>query len=264
MLYSLVAIVMIAVLFIIIGFGSSRNVKLNETTLEIGINTTIVHISDTHFRDEISLERYQQTIEDINNQAPQILLFTGDMFEIDDPSEDVVEQATEFFNSFQADYKFAVLGNHDYDTEMKRLLVQSILETTGFTVLVNQQDVITINDQIINIIGLDDLSFGDTDYQTVLETTQNYEYNLVLSHEPDTFDEVHPYSVQAMFSGHSHGGQIRVPWIGPIVKVPGATTYSERFYTKNNTQLRVSFGLGQSLINIRFYNPPQMEFYKCS
>jgi len=263
MIYFL-SVIGIGVVFVLVGVITSYRISLKQQDCDIDINITIGHVTDTHFRNNMDNQYYQNTIDELNALQPNMIIFTGDMFQEHDISESLIQKAKDFFNRFEAEYLYAVLGNHDYYSDTTLQIVTEILEEAGFTILINTNDVITINNQTVNVIGLDDLTFGNTDYQTILETSKDYEQTIVLSHEPDSFDDVHPYPVQVMFSGHSHGGQIRLPGIGSLVNVPGAKVYHDRTYLKNGTKLYISFGLGQSLINIRMYNPHHIEFYKCS
>jgi len=264
LMYIALSIFIVAAIFIGYGVYVSFQISLVQTDAPIGLDITIGQVTDTHFRNSMDLSYYQSTIDNLNSENPDMIIFTGDMFQEDELSEELLATTQAFFNSFEADYLYAVLGNHDYFSESTLSKVKDILETAGFTILTNQHEVITINNQTINIIGLDDLTYGDTYYQPILDTSKDYDNTIVLAHEPDSFDDVHPYPVQVMFSGHSHGGQIRLPFIGSLINVPGARIYNERTYLKNDTRLYISFGLGQSVINVRMYDPHQIEIYKCS
>ena len=102
---------------------------------------------------------------------------------------------------------------------------------------------------------------GDIDYTEVLETSDDYDYNIVLSHEPDTFDTIKSYNIISVFSGHSHGGQVRLPFIGAIYNINGARVYKEHHHYLNGTHLYVNFGLGATIIPLRFYNPSVLDVY---
>ena len=264
LLYIALAVVIVTIVFVGYGIYSSYQISLQEYNCDVDIDITIGHLTDTHFRNGMEVDYYQSTIDDLQNENPDMIIFTGDMFQEHELTEELITTAKAFFNSFEAEHLYAVLGNHDYYSETTLATVQEILTEAGFTILINENIVLTINNQQINIIGLDDLTYGDTNYQTILDTSKEYDRTIVLSHEPDTFDDVHPYPVNVMFSGHSHGGQIRLPFIGSIINVPGSRIYNERTYLKNDTRLYISFGLGQSVINLRMYDPQQIEIYKCS
>lgn len=251
--------------FTIYGFAISYQLTINKRiTDNTNIDMKIIQISDTHFLDNYEDEKYLELINDINDLNPDIVIFTGDMFEVDSINISLQEKVTDFFLEISCSNKYAVLGNHDYSNEVKTDTTKEILMDSGFTILVNENTELTLNDKTINIIGLDDLMMGDANYDDVLSTSYDYDFNLVLSHEPDTFDTVKTYDIFAMYAGHSHGGQVRLPFIGEIYNVPGAKIYNDRYTYEEETHLYVSFGLGETIIPIRFFNPRSIEYYEYS
>jgi predicted MPP superfamily phosphohydrolase len=263
MLYFLIVIT-VGLITALIGIITSYKVRLNVHDVKTELTITIGQISDTHFTERFDASPFEQQQDKLNEQNLDVLFFTGDMFQTDVIPETLEEDVTTFFQSFEADHKYAVLGNHDYSSDEKRSIVIRILEAAGFTILINQDVTLDIHDQQVHLIGLDDLRFGNTNYTTILETTNEYDNNIVLAHQPDTFHLVQEYDVLMMFAGHSHGGQVRLPWIGAVVNVEGAKDYNKRYYNEENTQLFISFGLGESLLPIRMFNPRSFEVYKCS
>jgi predicted MPP superfamily phosphohydrolase len=259
----LLILLVLGIVIILYGILSSKRIVLNYR--ESPFNISIAQFSDTHFTSTERIKAYQTVYETLNNQSPDIVLFTGDLFQVTTISADLEEETIQFLQAIDCDKKFAVLGNHDYygDSTFQNQVID-ILTTGGFTVLINDIATITIDDIVYQIVGLDDYQEGNNQYQEVLHQIDlNYE-TIILSHQPDTFDLVSTYHFTAMFSGHSHGGQIRIPLIGDIYNVPGAKKYNEKHYLIEEKHLFISFGLGESVVPFRFFNYRQYEIYQNS
>lgn len=264
-LYITLTIVLLLVIYWVVGSVLSFRIVIDQTNLETDVfDLSVVHLTDTHFLDSYNEKKYMNAIDEANELNPQIVFFTGDMFQVEEVSEELETLITTFFSSIECSEKYAVLGNHDYRSETKEETIIRILTNSGFVVLKNQNVEVDIDGTSFNLIGLDDLMLGDSKYDDVLATTSNYDNNIVLSHEPDTFNLVNPLNVFAMFSGHSHGGQVRFPFVGSLYNVPGAKEYYDEHYYINETHLYISFGLGESFISYRFNNPRRIDYYEFS
>ena len=86
-------------------------------------------------------------------------------------------------------------------------------------------------------------------------------YKILLVHEPDVIDNIN-IDFDLILAGHSHNGQVRLPFIGAIKKVELAEKYYEEHYTVNNKELYISGGLGTSTVKFRFFNKPSFNFYR--
>ena len=91
--------------------------------------------------------------------------------------------------------------------------------------------------------------------------TTNF-YKIVLTHEPDTIDNFINYNPDLVFSGHTLGGLIKLPFIKPLFLPENNKKYYEDHYKINNTELYISNGLGTSAITARFNNHPSINFYR--
>ena len=255
----------VGIVFFIIGIVTSLGIKVNYHEIDNGYAIKLSQITDTHFDDDFKRETYLKMIETINDSDIDVLMFTGDLFQVDEVSDALETDIISILSELEATNKIAVLGNHDYyhgDDFTEQVI--RILESSGFTVLINEGIELIINEQTFHFYGLDDYMMGDTNYSVVLDEIDENAINFVLSHEPDTFDVVLDQNIEAMFSGHSHGGQIRLPIIGDIYNVPGAKKYNEHQYVIDDKTLFISFGLGESMIRFRFYNHRQFEIYNYS
>lgn len=265
MIIGIITIVLLGIIFILVGFLTSRGIQVNSHEIDKDYEIKIAQFSDTHFDDHYDRDDYDSFIESINSVSPDVIFFTGDLFQTHSVSDTLHTEIVSLLSELEGTHKLAVLGNHDYypgDTFKDEVI--EILEEAGFTVLINENIVLDINDTLFNFIGFDDYMMGNGSYSTVLKTIDSTQVNMVLSHEPDTFPYIFDTDAKIMFSGHSHGGQIRLPLIGDIINVPGAKKYNEHHYQENEKDLYVSFGMGESMIRVRFFNKRQVEIYDFS
>ena len=151
--------------------------------------------------------------------------------------------------------KYAVSGNHDYsDTIFEDLITKS-----GFTYLSNESKIIYNNGSTpIEIVGYPDSREDNPDYTISLT---NY-YKIALIHEPDELDNIKDKGFDLVLSGHSHGGQVRLPIIGKIITPPGSKKYYDEYYNVNDTKMYVSYGLGTSLLRLRLFDHPSFNLYR--
>lgn len=250
----------IAVKNIMIVNKTIESKKINED-----INLKIAYISDIHYNHFMNYERLEKMIEDINNNKPDIILFGGDIF--DKPStypidEKAENEIIELLQSLKAEYgKFAVLGEEDYDPQVNN--IHQILFESDFEVLTNKQIFITKDGKnMINLIGIDSLVGGNPDIESAFENVDTNLFTIVLTHAPDIVSQLPTNEIDLVLAGHSHGGQISIPFIGTLNKVEGATTYSQGDYYINQTQLIVSNGLGTTESDIRIFADPECHMIR--
>ena len=196
-----------------------------------------------------------------------MIAITGDM--IDSRNTDV-EVALNFAEkAMQIAPCYYVTGNHEarvseYD-ELK-----AGLEACGVIVLENEREQIEMSGEFITILGVDDPSFN-TDYlfgdsasvvsSTLAEiSTEDDVFTVLLSHRPELFDTYVACGMDLTLSGHAHGGQFRLPFVGGLVAPNQGffPKYDSGIYTENGTNMIVSRGIGNSLLPFRFNNRPEV------
>ncbi|MFJ7839039.1 metallophosphoesterase [Lysinibacillus sphaericus] len=119
------------------------------------------------------------------------------------------------------------------------------------------------NGKKLFIGGLDDALLGNPDTKCILEKRENdCDYEIVLMHEPDMADLLKDTSVDLLLAGHSHGGQVQIPFI-KTMSTSLAKKYSDGIYTinKKGMQLYVNTGIGTSRIPVRFKAPPEISVF---
>ena len=227
----------------------------------------IVHFSDLHYNRAISLDKVKSIVKEINLINPDIVVFTGDLIDHDVTLKTEDYQALiNVLSKINATYgKYAILGNHDYEGDKDKII--ELYNHSNFKYLDNDYDIIYDNlNEPIFIGGLNTVSYNQDDIDktmSYLKDNNDINYKIIIVHEPDITDKiVNNYDVNLILAGHSHNGQIRLPFIGALYTPPLSKKYYDNYYKVKDTDLYISSGLGVSTINFRFFNPPSINFYR--
>ena len=267
----LAAIVAILILLIIwIAYGNTDleiykyNVKSEDIPSEFD-NFRIVQISDLH-NAEFG-ENNEKLLLMLKQADADIIAITGDMIDSRNTDIDVaISFAQKAVNIAPVYY---VNGNHESRVLGEYEKLKQGLTETGVTILENSSADITIGDEAITLIGINDPTFrmelvDDTmeqniAHQLVNAIPDNDNYKVLLAHRPEYFD-VYAGNVDLVLSGHAHGGQFRIPFIGGLI-APGQGFFPEYYegsHIKENTEMIVSRGIGNSIIPFRINNKPEI------
>ncbi|NLL02216.1 MAG: metallophosphoesterase [Mollicutes bacterium] len=219
----------------------------------------IVHFSDLHFGSTVRTPELKKIINQINLLKPEIIFFTGDLIDKDAKvSKDDLVELIALLNSLDAVNTYMVKGNHDFINSY-----EEILKNLNIKLLQNQSELFYYNDNTpIMIIGLDDYLNGKEDITKAFENYSEEYYTILLTHEPDVVLKLNDYEPDIILAGHSHNGQVRLPFIGSIVKVKGAEHYYDEKYYIDDIPLFISGGLGTSKYPFRLFNHPSINFYR--
>ncbi len=224
----------------------------------------IAQISDLH-NAEFGQD-HSEIIRILKEEKPQIIVITGDLIDSNhldmDTAISFVQQAVTIAPCYY------VTGNHeawikeDYQKLEDRLLDSNVI------ILHDEVVIFERDSESIQLIGLDDPEFSDQDsyiQQIVLSTklsnlNLDNRFRLLLSHRPEAFDAYVDNNIDLVLSGHTHGGQFRLPFIGGVV-APNQGFFPKvdaGEYHQFNTTMIVSRGLGNSIIPIRINNRPEV------
>lgn len=241
----------------------SINTKKIDTSFD---GLKIVHFSDLHYLRVTDKEYTKKIVDEINLINPDIVFFTGDLIDKDYKLKDKDKNdLISLLDQINAKYsKYAIIGNRDYVKDED--LLKDIYNNSNFILLQNNYDIITNNNDKLFIGGLDTYSYKKADINKTMEYFKDNEdinYKIILVHEPDYADIItKDYKVNLILSGHSHNGQINIPFAKEIFLPNGSKKYYGNYYKIDNTKLYVSSGIGFSRINFRFLNPPSINFYR--
>lgn len=222
----------------------------------------IAHVSDLH--NAQMGKDHQKLLSMLQDAEPDMIAITGDLI---DSRRTNVDIALEFV---QEAVKIApcyyVTGNHESRVQEYEELKNAMVEA-GVIILEDEQTQISIDQDCITVIGVNDPSFqpeGDSEMvmDAKLETlhTDGDGFTMLLSHRPELFDTYAAQDLDLVLTGHAHGGQFRLPFIGGLVAPHQGLfpKYDAGSYTEGSTNMLVSRGVGNSLFPFRFNNRPEV------
>ena len=231
----------------------------------------VVQFTDVHYGSTVGMDEIKNIVKKINDQNADVVVFTGDLFEQGiTVNDDNLLELTNELNNIKANINvFGIPGNHDYDN---KYYWDFFVEHTNWKILTNTYEyVYTESNTPIVFVGLDDYWMGDPvykeAYQYLNDTTKDY-YTILLLHEPDQvehlndFTEDTNYTFDLALAGHSHLGQVRLPYIGALYTPYGSKKYYDEHYVLDNKELYISGGIGTSGLKLRFFNKPSISVYR--
>ncbi len=224
----------------------------------------IIQISDFHNTNSKKLTN--DLVKKIERNQPNLIVLTGDLVDANQTDIDTAINFITRINEFAPIYY--VTGNHEasissYDELEEKLISNKV------TILDNKAEIIKINNSKINLIGIDDPKFTSnssiTDSAIINDSLKSIEYDntnfsILLSHRPELFETYVENNIDLVLTGHAHGGQIRIPFIGGVVAPNQGffPKYTSGKFVKNNTTMIISRGIGNSILPYRINNRPEM------
>jgi predicted MPP superfamily phosphohydrolase len=226
-------------------------------------NFRIVQISDIHLEEYTETWFLEEIVRQTNTLQADLVLITGDFVSRGPLALPVSWRAAgacaEILSGLSAPQRYAILGNHDRSVGASRVIEP--LQAHGTPVLVNSFVPIERGSDRIWICGSDDVEGGQPDLDLSIPADPRAPV-LFLCHEPDYVDRIlqHPRFklMDLMLSGHSHGGQIRLPFIGPLILPPLGKKYTEGLYRFGRMQLYVNRGIGTVGLPLRLNCPAEI------
>jgi len=223
---------------------------------------TIALLSDFHYDEYFSAHPVKAAVGMVNDLRPDLIALTGDFISVpwfgDSTSEvHYAEPCAQVLKKLQAPHGvWAVLGNHDALSDPDR--VTSALQAEKIPVLSNQSLAIEKDGARFWLSGVDDVLGQTADLDATLHKVPSDEAVVLLVHEPDYADRVAKHPVDLQLSGHSHGGQVKVPFIPPLYLPELAKKYISGLYKIGGLTLYTNPGIGTVGIPVRFNCPPEI------
>lgn len=249
---------------------ATKEYKITSSSIQDNFHGfKIVHISDVHYGRTTDKKDLNNMVKEVNLLKPDIVVLTGDLIDKDTNLDDALKsEISEALSSINANVgKYAISGNHDSNFSEW----ESIINDSGFKNLNDTYELI-YNDGYTPILlaGLSSNLNNQVNiterYNKILEYSNNENikelYKILLIHEPDYINSIDYSNFNLILAGHSHNGQVRLPFIGGIILPNGAKKYYKEHYKINNTDLYISSGIGTSGISFRLFNKPSINFYR--
>ena len=225
----------------------------------------IAHISDLH---NAEMGKNNEKLLDMLREAePDIIAITGDIIDSRNTDIDVALQFTK--DAMEIAPCYYVTGNHEARVSEYDELKEGLTEQ-GVIILEDECIELEQSGKTISLLGVNDPSF-QTDYlfgdsETVMQSklqeiiNEDDTYTILLSHRPELFEVYTESKVDLVLSGHAHGGQFRLPFVGGLVAPNQGLfpKYDAGLYTEENTNMIVSKGVGNSILPFRFDNRPEV------
>jgi len=214
----------------------------------------IVQLSDFHCEPFTSLSFLTRAAEIASDLHPDLVALTGDFI---DGRPGAIEGLAPVLGKIKSRFgTFAINGNHD--VRKAGTLVEKHLSQNRIHFLKNQSHALSIHDHPLHLAGTDSL-FGSLDIHRTLKDIPDKAFTILLAHEPDVADLASVSNkVDLQLSGHSHGGQIRLPGLPPPYLPIGGKKYPRGLYRLGKTTLFTSIGLGTTQFPLRFGCPPEV------
>ena len=271
---TIILIIIITLFFLYTTYISTTKIKVREYRVtNEKIPTTfnglkIIQFSDLHYGSTMFYGNVQHLVKMINERKPDLIFFTGGLINKDyklssKEQEKLIKELKKLNASLG---KYAITGEEDNEN------FTTIFNQSEFTILKNESDLIYKNsNEPILLVGLSSSLKNnqdlDTAYSYFKEPTHNSNiYTITILHEPDSVDDITDlYNTDLFLAGHSHNGNIRIPFIHYALKKDGAKKYDQNYYKITNSELYITSGLGTNNQNgIRLFCRPSINFFRLS
>ena len=210
----------------------------------------IVHFSDLHYGSSVNKSDVNKLVKKINQTKPDIVIFTGDLLkEKYDLKNDDKNYLINKLKNIKAEYgKYYVTGEDDFEDS------KAILNMSEFENIDESKQIIYINskDSILLISNEDVKEYFESE-------NNNDNIKIFLTHNPNNYDKVKKYKFDMVLSGHTHNGQINIPYIKDLVI---NSKYNKPYQKVGYTRIYVNSGIGTSKFKARLFNHPTINVYR--
>jgi uncharacterized protein len=250
-----------------------RQYRIGDT--ESKPDLRISALSDLHLGEYVSAEHIRQAVEISNRLTPDIVLLLGDYVDRDGSlAAELLDELTHLKANIGV---YAVLGNHDVAASNSQLVIDAFESDANISLLKNTSTGISIdtpngarNLELLGIESPDEwwqIEHNDAIELTIQKAIKESEsdFRIVASHHPDVVELCAQYDIDLVVAGHTHGGQLAVPFGGPFLNAGRlAVKYLWKQYEINNTKLIVTPGVGVGILPARIGVPPEVTLIELS
>jgi uncharacterized protein len=221
----------------------------------------IVQISDFHFEEYTEAAFLERVVRRVNEAAPDLVVMTGDFVSTKPlPKRFGIRLAyhcAKLLSQIKCPLRYAILGNHDALVGAHGVI--DALRTHGIPVLVNSHVPIERDGRRLWLAGIRDVLQERPDLDAALPSGNGSEPVILLAHEPDFADRAVGRKVDLVLSGHTHGGQVVLPFLPPLLlPLMGKKYVHGHFRLRDGMQLYVNRGIGAVTLPFRLRCPPEI------
>ena len=218
----------------------------------------IVHLTDIHHSKFVSFNEVFRMVELANRQNADAVFLTGDYITW---SKKFIAPVAEALRNLKARFGvFAILGNHDIRVDAHG--ITQALEKAQIKVLRNSSERIDLKGDSLWIAGVDEYSYGQSDIAKAIREVPLSQPRILLAHNPEIVSEAAGHQVDFVLAGHTHGGQIKIPFMRSLnVVTQPSQECLEGFVRSGKTQMYISRGLGKVVIPVRIFCPPEIPVF---
>ncbi len=231
------------------------------------VGLRIAQVSDIHLESWTEPFFLREAVERVNRIHPDLVLLTGDFITAESHQSyfpaAAMKKCAEILADIQCTQRYGILGNHDATVDPDAVV--TALHAQNIPILRNRSTAIERGGARLWLAGIDDMLDGNPDLDKAIPPQiRNIpdEPVIFMGHEPDPAIRIlrHPAgaSIRLMLSGHTHGGQVRLPLLGAIDLPPLGRRFVEGLYRLGSMQLYVNRGLGTVGVPFRFDCPPEI------
>ena len=217
---------------------------------------TILQLTDLHYGTLVPLSLVRWVVNKANNRQKDIIVCTGDYIHEDNSSGQIDEVWPVLAELHAPHGVYSVLGNHDHWADFERSM--EWMDRTGQN-LRNKVVPFKREDACIWLGGVGDLWEDQIEIDTTFASVPPQDCKIVLAHNPDTADREFQTRIDLIISGHTHGGQVNIPFIGAPILPVNNKRYTSGYFRTENTRLYISRGIGWAGLPVRFNCPPEIS-----
>ena len=253
--YLCIGILLVLIIWVL---WANTAVEVNEWTMESERlpeafeGFRIAQVSDLH-----NTKHWEDAVRMLRKARPNLIVLTGDL--IDSRNTDVERALAFAAEAVQIAPCFYDTGNHESRVRAWSDLRQGLLDA-GVRVLQDEACIVEKDGAHITILGLMDPDFGGSTALTLERLAAGEGYTILLSHRPELFPLYANYDIDLVFTGHAHGGQVRIPFVGGLIAPHQGwlPEYDAGLFEMDGTSMLVSRGVGNSIAPLRVNNRPEI------
>lgn len=259
---SLMIFLVFAFSWLVIFYGSfiePRMLVINRQELRLGdepsqsINAVV--LSDLHLGTFKKTRWAKRLVEQVNALEPDLIILAGDFVVSSKKDARFLTPLADFSATYGV---YAVTGNHEYRSKAVEEVMEA-LEAGGITVLRNETVNLEVNGKILRLAGVSDIWF-DGDLEKTMKDVKDEDTVILIAHNPDVVLNQISRKADAVFAAHTHGGQIRLPLIGPVPALPTklGREYDRGWFDYEGLKLFITSGVSETGTRARLFVPPEI------